>query len=110
MDIIFHVLLNIAHFLYGLYYSVLQHWTCLVLFVQKRGYFLNKIQYDSNNHFTEASKIPRHLAILLGQEEISAFDLVKLISWCIVAEIPYISFYDHKGIYLINNFKYVNII
>ncbi|XP_011498149.1 PREDICTED: dehydrodolichyl diphosphate syntase complex subunit nus1 [Ceratosolen solmsi marchali] len=61
----------------------------------------NKCNYsivNLRNHLIATSKFPKHLAILLGQEEISITDVVRLISWCTIAEIPYVSFYDHKGI------------
>uniref|UniRef100_A0A1B6D8L5 ditrans,polycis-polyprenyl diphosphate synthase [(2E,6E)-farnesyldiphosphate specific] n=1 Tax=Clastoptera arizonana TaxID=38151 RepID=A0A1B6D8L5_9HEMI len=40
------------------------------------------------------SKIPQHLAVIVGSEQISYLDFTKLILWCLNAEIPHISFYS----------------
>lgn len=44
-------------------------------------------------------KLPKHITILLGNEEPSYRDLTNIILWSIAAGIPFISFYDHKGIF-----------
>ncbi|XP_016845748.1 dehydrodolichyl diphosphate synthase complex subunit nus1 [Nasonia vitripennis] len=102
MYIVLWFLFIVAHSLYDFFEFIKKQCKHLRLRIEQRGY-LNKFSDDysfltSNNCLATASKIPRHLAILLGQEEISVLDLRRLISWCAIAEIPYITFYDHKGI------------
>ncbi|KAI4457710.1 hypothetical protein MML48_7g00011720 [Holotrichia oblita] len=43
-------------------------------------------------------KLPKHITILLGNEEPSYRDLTNIVLWSIAAGIPFISFYDHKGL------------
>lgn len=61
----------------------------------------SKILCESTNKITEKiryfSKKPQHLVIILGSESLPYKDLVKLITWCFIAEISSISFYDHKN-------------
>lgn len=42
-------------------------------------------------------KVPKHLAVIIEEEDISYQDCVKLILWCIHSGIPYISFYNHSN-------------
>jgi hypothetical protein len=102
MYVVFRFLLRITHFLFIVYYFLQQRYIWLILTIRHCKYLnTNKCNCSILNlrdHLTATSKFPNHLAILLGQEEISIIDIVKLISWCIIAKIPYISFYDHKGI------------
>lgn len=101
MYIVLWCLLIVVHSLYDFLVFIQQQCKRLRLSIEQRGY-LSKFSDDdsflkSNNRLASAAKIPRHLAILLGQEEISVLDLRRLVSWCAIAEIPYITFYDHKG-------------
>lgn len=41
--------------------------------------------------------LPRHLTVILGHEEVSFLDLVRIVGWCVIAGIPYVTFYDHNG-------------
>lgn len=43
------------------------------------------------------TKIPIHLAVILGTELPDFRALSKIIFWCLSAGIPNISFYDHRG-------------
>lgn len=43
------------------------------------------------------TKKPQHVVVILGIESVSYKDLVKLITWCFIAEVSNISFYDHKN-------------
>uniref|UniRef100_A0A1B6F3M3 ditrans,polycis-polyprenyl diphosphate synthase [(2E,6E)-farnesyldiphosphate specific] n=2 Tax=Cuerna arida TaxID=1464854 RepID=A0A1B6F3M3_9HEMI len=42
-------------------------------------------------------KLPRHLAVVIEEDDISYQDCIKLILWCIYSEIPFISFYTNNG-------------
>ncbi|XP_014217337.1 dehydrodolichyl diphosphate synthase complex subunit nus1 [Copidosoma floridanum] len=101
MYIIFRVILSFLHFAYSFQYFVQQQYTRFLLFIERCTRSSKvKSNYSSlkfNENLINVPKIPRHLAFLLGHEEVSVLDVVKLISWCVVAEIPFISFYDHKG-------------
>lgn len=44
------------------------------------------------------TKIPVHLAIILGTEFPDFETLSKIIYWCLSAGIPNISFYDYQGL------------
>ncbi|XP_066256844.1 dehydrodolichyl diphosphate synthase complex subunit Nus1-like [Euwallacea similis] len=43
------------------------------------------------------NKIPKHITVLLGNEQPSFKDLANIILWCIGNQILFLSFYDHKG-------------
>lgn len=43
------------------------------------------------------NKIPTHLTILVGQEDLSVQEVVNLILWSLAAGISFVSFYDSKG-------------
>lgn len=101
MSLVFQILLSVAHFVYSLYCFLIKHCESLLSSIDRRKFF-NKQECDifvDSENLIKSSKVPRHLAVILGHEKISILDLVKLISWCISAEIPYVSFYDYKGIY-----------
>lgn len=104
MSFVFRFLLSVAHFVYSLYCFLSKQFELLLSFIDRRK-FLSKDECDrfvDTNNLIKSSRVPKHLAVLLGHEDVSLFDLVKLFSWCISAEIPYVSFYDYKGI--LNNF------
>lgn len=50
------------------------------------------------------TKIPIHLAIILGAETPDFHALSKLIFWCLSAGIPNISFYDYQGLIFCTTF------
>lgn len=45
----------------------------------------------------QLTKIPVHLAVILGVESPDFRTLSKIIFWCLSAGIQHISFYDHQG-------------
>ncbi|XP_031627134.1 dehydrodolichyl diphosphate synthase complex subunit NUS1 [Contarinia nasturtii] len=65
---------------------------------------------SSEKHFIEMNKrnltkIPIHLAVILGPELPDFRALSKIIIWCLSTGIPNITFYDHRGILVSNNGK-----
>ncbi|XP_076357789.1 transport and golgi organization 14 [Tachypleus tridentatus] len=50
-------------------------------------------------------KLPKHLGIIIKEENISYRDLAKLIVWCLTLRIPYISVYDSEGVVKKNSKK-----
>lgn len=44
------------------------------------------------------SKVPRHVALLIGESLISYRDVANLVVWCLFARIPHVTLYDVKGL------------
>lgn len=42
-------------------------------------------------------KMPEHLTVLLGPEEVFIKELTNLVLWCLDTRISFISFYDYTG-------------
>lgn len=57
----------------------------------------NKAKY-LQSCLQKVSRKPKHLTVVLGEEETKLKDIAKLIIWCITTQISFISFYDHKGL------------
>ena len=99
MYIVFRVLLTLIHLLYGLFLRARRQWREWKLWCDELWY--------GKDSTTEAEvlirsikgvgNLPRHLAVILGHEAVSFVDLVRIVSWCVITGIPYVSFYDHNG-------------
>lgn len=103
MQVILRLLLAIIHVFYDfIYWSRLQWNSCIKLI------FKSENSSEENNVLIESIKgvrnLPKHLVVILGHEEISFVDLIRIIGWCVIAGIPYVSFYDHNG----ETFDFVN--
>ncbi|XP_058791103.1 dehydrodolichyl diphosphate synthase complex subunit nus1 [Phymastichus coffea] len=100
MTLIFYLLLNLLHFINNLYCFIKQYCVKICLLMKHHVYankgFENYWLENSSDNLV--SKLPNHIAIIIGLEEISIIDITKLIDWCMTIEISYISFYDHKGL------------
>lgn len=50
------------------------------------------------HHIKLLVKVPSHLVLIIGNEEIISFDdLANITVWCLAAGISFVSFYDHNG-------------
>lgn len=49
------------------------------------------------NEIARSGKVPKHLTVLLGQEQPSYEDLANVVHWCITNRIVFLSFYDYRG-------------
>jgi len=95
------VVLFLIHSLYCIF-NHLTSYFCNTLHSLKSLYFrTNKSRHISVALLKEElkcyPKIPKHLVIIIEEEDISYQDCVKLILWCINSGIPYISFYNHSS-------------
>ena len=107
LTIIFRVILSIAHTGYKVATVVKSRWA----YVRRLSVKIwrqwqprhddSEIREESDileKSLEEINKLPRHLCLLVGHEDqISFFDLVRILGWCIAVGIPYVSFYDHDG-------------
>lgn len=97
------LILWLTHHLYSIVIGIYSFIVCLLVRVRNTCTVCmsSKILCESTNKITEKiryfSKKPQHLVIILGSESLPYKDLVKLITWCFIAEISSISFYDHKN-------------
>lgn len=105
MNLIFYLLLHTLHFLNNLYCCI-ERYCVEIFFIFKHFVFSGKPfrNYFPLENSVDNLKLPKHVAILVGIEEISIIDIIKLIDWCSTTRIPYVSFYDHKG-----NLKFVTL-
>lgn len=99
MFIIFRVLLTLIHLLYGSFLWGRRQWRewklwCDELWHGKDSRLEAEVLISS---IKGVGNLPKHLAVILGHEAVSFLDLVRIVSWCVIAGIPYVSFYDHNG-------------
>ncbi|XP_043480898.1 dehydrodolichyl diphosphate synthase complex subunit nus1 [Leptopilina heterotoma] len=96
MQVIFRLLLAVIHVLYEFIYWSRHQWKLCIelLFSNRNPTVENDVLIELIKRVT---KLPRHMVVILGHEEVSFQDLVKIISWCVIAGIPCVSFYDHNG-------------
>lgn len=94
-------LLLLIHFIY----SVFVYFSDYVFFIFtncKRLYGRTSISKSSSISFFREEvkcfpKLPKHLAVIIDEQEVSYNDCIKLISWCIYAGIPFITFYSSNS-------------
>lgn len=67
---------------------------------------IEKILIERNK--AKLTKIPNHLAVILGTELPDFRALSKIIFWCLSAGIQNISFYDHRGNFHNTKFLYLD--
>lgn len=96
-------ILWLTHHLYSIVTGIYSYFVCLLVRVRNICTLRvsSKVLSESTNKLTEKircfAKKPQHIAVILGTESVSYKDLVKLITWCFIAEVSNISFYDHKN-------------
>lgn len=69
--------------------------------------FLRKLNHEDISYEKELieknksnlTKIPVHMAVILGTEQPNFEALSKIVFWCLSAGIPNISFYDCQGLF-----------
>lgn len=61
---------------------------------------MGKSEYIQNR-INKIYKIPKHLTIILGNDEINIKTVAKLIIWCIRTKVTFVSFHDSTGMYLL---------
>lgn len=102
MQVIFRLLLAIIHVLYKfIFWSRLQ-WKIFIelVFSDRNSSMENDVLSEL---IKDVTKLPEHLVVILGHEEVSFHDLVRIVGWCVIAGIPCVSFYDHNG----KNFSFI---
>ncbi|CAH0553721.1 unnamed protein product [Brassicogethes aeneus] len=96
------------NFIHVVLYNLV-HFTCTVIecIVYLLGItvdFYHGVYYGKHNNDVLLQKLkclgkpPTHLTVLLGHEEPSYKDLANIVFYCISTGIPYLSFYDYKGV------------
>ncbi|XP_015596496.1 dehydrodolichyl diphosphate synthase complex subunit NUS1 [Cephus cinctus] len=100
MTAILRIILALLHLVHTLHRAVIKGWAYM-----QTAYF--KLRHGENNReeldvlfesVIKMEKLPRHLVIVLGREEPSFLDLIRIIGWCVATGISCVSFYDHKGV------------
>ena len=92
-NLILKALHRLTLFLFGLYYTFKIWWNRS----KDRMSLQQLLDLTKQGHF---KRIPKHLAFIANLEDyeyISDFDLVKLICWAILVQIPYVSVHDPDG-------------
>ncbi|XP_034949147.1 dehydrodolichyl diphosphate synthase complex subunit Nus1 [Chelonus insularis] len=101
MSLFLRAILALIHFLYSAYIFINTQWTYLqrelANFIHPRT--LNCLENILDEcDINKIKKLPRHLVIVVGIEDVSFSDLARIIVWSIALGIPCISFYDKNGI------------
>lgn len=96
MQVIFRLVLAVIHVFYEFIYWIRHQWKLCtaLLFSNRNSTVENDVLIELVKRVT---KLPRHMVVILGHEKVSFQDLAKIISWCVIAGIPFVSFYDHNG-------------
>lgn len=95
-SILYRVCYTILHTIYTIY--EIQHTFFRLLKVKIIEFCHEFTCINKRNYYIKPEKVPRHLTVLLGQEEPSVKDLANIVLWCLATNITYLSFYDYKGI------------
>lgn len=95
---IYTIVLYLVHTLYTFIHILYNLWVYLRRRIVNCCHEVFSKEYQCiDSKFRGLTKVPQHLAVILGPEEPSYKDLVKIVVWCTTSGIPYVSFYDHKG-------------
>lgn len=60
----------------------------------------SEIRQEIEELIVKIEKLPQHVIVILGFDEVSLENLVRLISWCFLAKIQFITLYDPTGKFL----------
>lgn len=98
MRVVYSVLLFILHLLADIFESALDVW----VYIKYKLILIDECDLMSDfdeikrckNKFT---KLPNHITILLGTEELTYSDLSNIVMWNMAFGVPFISFYDCNG-------------
>lgn len=91
--------LNVIHQLYSLYLLLFGYFNVFLYELRALRTIKTDAEFAENfrKEVLRLNKIPVHLVLILGPETPSYRDIVKLISWCLLAGISHVSVYDHKN-------------
>ncbi|XP_011296904.1 dehydrodolichyl diphosphate syntase complex subunit nus1 [Fopius arisanus] len=103
MSTLLHAVLPIVHFVYSVYLVISTQWAL----IQSR--FWKKFSCTASGSpewdVSGIKKLPGHLAVVVGFEDVSFVDLAKIICWTASLRIPHVSFYDLDGVIKKNSSK-----
>lgn len=89
-----HIICSIYDVLFG-FYQLSRN-----VYIEIKSSFnvkLSDVEYINLN-VKNMTKIPNHMTVLLGTEDLSYSDIAKIIKWSLAAGINYVSFYDITGV------------
>lgn len=100
MSTLSRLILAIIHFIYTIYILIKSQWAFInsgiIKLIKPRNLKLCENilnEYDTSR----IKKLPEHLIVVIGSEEISYFDVTRIIGWTVALGIPHVSFYDQDG-------------
>ncbi|XP_045467681.1 dehydrodolichyl diphosphate synthase complex subunit Nus1 [Harmonia axyridis] len=93
MKIVYETIYLIIYSLFVLYELVNEYWNNV------KKHFNENItsKYIEENGFEYLKKKPNHITFIIDEEP-SFKDLANLVSWCLIARISFVSFYDYRGV------------
>ncbi|XP_015126286.1 dehydrodolichyl diphosphate synthase complex subunit nus1 [Diachasma alloeum] len=101
-----HYILAIVHFVYSIYLVISAQWALVKRQFRKRfSRIASGSDVSGEWNVGRIKKLPGHLVVVVGYEDISFVDLAKIISWTVTLEIPHVSFYDQDGVIKRNSSK-----
>ena len=73
-------------------------WNWLLGYAKPTNLFLHKFSANQlENDSKLLKKLPIHIGILVGEDEVSFADIANMILWCMAMGVSYISIYDRNG-------------
>lgn len=97
-----HLLFHFFEIIFSVIVFIYSNLEELIIFTSKFKFYSN-IDYDENfinNIKPTLNKIPNHVVIILSDDKFSENIIKRLIKYCQLVGIKYISFYDYKGLYM----------
>lgn len=91
MNTVYKIIYALVYQLFFLYESIHECWNNL-----KRHFHNITPKYLEEKGFDYLKKKPNHISFIIDEEP-SFKDLANLVSWCLLARISFVSFYDYRG-------------
>lgn len=89
--LVLHYLCNVLYYITNYLFSIFTN--CKVLFGRTYSIKSGSVSFISEE-VKCYPKLPKHLAVIIEEQDISYNDCIKLILWCMHAGIPFITFYS----------------
>lgn len=100
MSTLLRPVLSIIHIIYTIYILIKTQWFYLnneiIRLINPKRFKLNESILNECDT-SGLKKLPGHLIVVIGSENVSFVDIIKIIGWTVALGIPHVSFYDQDG-------------
>ncbi|KAF7993692.1 hypothetical protein HCN44_010287 [Aphidius gifuensis] len=101
MSTLLRPVLSIIHIIYTIYILIKTQWFYLnneiIRLINPKSLKLNECILNECDT-SGLKKLPGHLIVVIGSENVSFVDIIKIIGWTVALGIPHVSFYDQDGV------------